>query len=247
MEETRIRQAPGDRISREVADFYDRLGFPSRTSHPRYRTLLPARSGGRVGDFGCGQSLFHDGLRGHSPPPVFLDLSLPALRTIEHGHRVCADLRRLPFRSGSYERILCIGVLHHIPQRREVIDELARVVAPGGSVVLGVYAPGTLNARLRRLHRAARPRAWRALVAGLTAFLIRARHAMNGRMLGPDDVRRRTADFLDVPFVHFARPSEYEAEARLSGLRLQAVSRISAMNILHFERARTSPREGAGC
>jgi SAM-dependent methyltransferase len=225
-----------EQITREVADFYDKLVFPSRSSHPQYRDLLPGKSGERVGDFGCGQSLFYDTLQGYSPSPIFVDISRNVLGTIDHGHRICADLRHLPFRTACYDRIFCIGVLHHLPEREDVFRELARVILPGGNLFLGVYAPGTLNGRLRRLHDASGSRLWRKFVSGLTSFLIQVRHLMRGRVLSLDDVQKRAADFLEVPFVHYADPLEYVAEAEPMGLRSNGVRRISAMNIIEFKR-----------
>jgi len=219
-------------LDRELASFYEDMAFPSRSSHAEYRRLLPDEPGERIGDFGCGQSLFHEALRHYSPSPVFLDRSRNALSTIDYGHRVRADLRRLPFPSASYDRVLCIGVLHHLSDRSEAFHELARVIRPGGALYLGVYAPGSLNARLRRVYDSVGFSPFRAIVFAVTAFLIQCRYAMRGKLLALEDVRMRTTDFLKVPFVHFAEPVAYEAEAKSVGLRLESVRRISSMNVL---------------
>ena len=235
--------ARAERLTREVADFYDRLVFPSRSSHEAYRRFLPQGSGERIADFGCGQSLFHDALRSHSPPPTFLDISRSALLTIAYGERVRADLRRLPFADASYDRILCIGVIHHLPDARAALAEIARVMRPGALLFLGVYAPGTANARLRRLHDASSQPVWRAGVALATSGLLAVRHLARGKLLGAADLRRRTDDFLKVPFVRYAAPDEWSADADAAGLRRRAVHRISAMNVLELERIpkRASP------
>ncbi|MHC4817321.1 MAG: hypothetical protein ACYTF8_04655 [Planctomycetota bacterium] len=61
-----IRQA-------EVTAFYDRMTFPSGTSHAAYAALVPAAlRGRRVGDFGCGQSLFRETFRRLGCEAVFL-------------------------------------------------------------------------------------------------------------------------------------------------------------------------------
>jgi SAM-dependent methyltransferase len=232
----RLDPAGVERLTREVADFYDRLVFPSRSSHDAYRAFLPDRSGERIADFGCGQSLFHEALRAHSPPPTFLDISRAALRTIDYGCRVRADLRRLPFPAASYDRILCIGVIHHLPDPRAALAEIARVMRPGARLFLGVYAPGTANARLRRLHDASPRGAWRIGVALATSGLLALGHLAQGRVLGAADLRRRTDDFLKVPFVRYAAPEEWIAEAEQAGLTRRAVHRISAMNVLELER-----------
>jgi SAM-dependent methyltransferase len=227
---------PSRRTERAVAEFYDRLVFPSRSSDPAYRALLPATPGERIGDFGCGQSLFHDALRAYAPPPIFLDLSMNALRTIEHGHRVRADLAGLPFKSGVFDRILCIGVLHHLPDRAPALRHLARVLRPRGRLILGVYSPRSVQSILRRLHEASSARAWRRFVAWGTRRLLEARYRRAGTPLAPEDSRRRARDFLEVPYVRYAPAADYVREAERFGLRAAGLGRISGMNIIHLER-----------
>ncbi len=237
--ETRASEIPDghEKTARAVAEFYDRLVFPSRGAHAAYADLLPRGSGERIGEFGCGQSLFHEALRDHTPPPIFLDVSMNALRTIEYGHRVRADLAGLPFKSGLFDWILCIGVLHHLPERAPALREIARVLRPGGRLVLGVYSPKSIQSLLRRLHDASAIRAWRQLLFHGTSLLIRARYRGEGRPLDAEDVRRRTRDLLEVPYVRYVPAEDYVREARAAGLRPVGGGRIAAMNILHLERS----------
>ena len=43
---------------------------------------------------------------------------------------------RLPLESGTFDLITCLGVLHHIPNVSFVVGELARVLRPGGWMVM---------------------------------------------------------------------------------------------------------------
>jgi ubiquinone/menaquinone biosynthesis C-methylase UbiE len=63
---------------------------------------------------------------------------------------VAADVQDLPFRSGSFDAVLCVTVLCHrsIPDPAVAVTELARVARPGGFVAL--LEPGVR--RLRRAH-----------------------------------------------------------------------------------------------
>src|SRR5262245_14701012 len=131
----------------DVGDFYARLVFPSRTSHPEYAELVPERHGERIGDFGCGQSLFYEALRGYQPSPVFFDLSMRALQTLDHGSPVRGDLYDLPFPTATFDRIFCIGVVHHFPEPEGALREIARVLRHGALLTIGVYAPGTAQAK----------------------------------------------------------------------------------------------------
>ena len=229
-------RAGADSKARDVADFYERLVFPSRSSHPEYSHFVSHEAGERVGDLGCGQSLFYDTLRDYKPIPVFLDLSMAALRTIDYGARVRGNLFQLPFANAIFDRLLCVGVVHHLPEPLGALEEMARVLKRGGTLVLGVYAPGTIQARLRMLHNASRNIVWRAAVVKLTEQLIRTRHAYRGHTLKAEDVQLRARDFLEVPFVRYIAPEFFIGLAASAGLSLLRLQRISGMNILVFER-----------
>ena len=51
-----------------------------------------------------------------------------------------ADATDLPFGDGSYDLALSFGILHHIGAWRTVMDEVSRVLRPGGDYVLGDFA-----------------------------------------------------------------------------------------------------------
>ena len=46
----------------------------------------------------------------------------------------------LQIESDSYEVVLCTGLLEHVPDPQRLIDELRRIVKPGGKVILSVSA-----------------------------------------------------------------------------------------------------------
>lgn len=48
------------------------------------------------------------------------------------GVDVCADAARLPFRDGIFTRVECDAVLEHVPSPKRVMQEIERVLAPGG-------------------------------------------------------------------------------------------------------------------
>ncbi len=217
---------------RAVAEFYADLVFPSRGSHPAYARLAEAAPGARVGDFGCGPSLFRSAWRDHHPEPTYLDRSLPALRTLEGCARVCADLGQLPIGTATFDRILCIGVMHHLPIRAPIWRELHRVLRPGATLIVGVYAPGTLQARLRHAHTSARSQRTRRAIAWSMSTLLRARYVASGRPLPAEAIRARTRDFLEVPHVEYRPLTDFAAEAAVAGLVLSAHERISGMNLL---------------
>jgi SAM-dependent methyltransferase len=131
-------------------------------------------------------------------------------------HRVPGDLRRacfmvgdldrLPFADGSFDAALCVGVLQYLPSLDFALAELARVTAPGGSVI--VTFP---NARspLNMLHRAAIALA-RGALASATRLGLAAR---------PDPSRLTFRQ--DIPNRWFS-PAEIERGARAAGLSADA-------------------------
>jgi SAM-dependent methyltransferase len=64
------------------------------------------------------------------PNRVAIDLAPRA------GIHVVTDAQRLAFCNASFDVILCTEVLEHIPEPQSAIDEMFRVLAPGGRLVL---------------------------------------------------------------------------------------------------------------
>lgn len=51
-----------------------------------------------------------------------------------------ADARKLPFPNGSFDYVYSHGVLHHSDEPRRVVEEIFRVLRPGGRFNVHVYA-----------------------------------------------------------------------------------------------------------
>lgn len=66
----------------------------------------------------------------------------------------CADVRRLPYPDARFDVVVAVTVLCFLPEARAAATELARVLRPGGVLVLGELAPWNAWAAWRRL------RAW---------------------------------------------------------------------------------------
>jgi ubiquinone/menaquinone biosynthesis C-methylase UbiE len=54
----------------------------------------------------------------------------------------------LPFADGEFTALVCTTALHHFPEPQRSIDEMARVLAPGGRVVIGDACRDSLAAKL---------------------------------------------------------------------------------------------------
>ena len=114
------------------------LGLLRRTPlHPQW-LLGPRRSPelleafrGRILDIGSGDRWIEKELPGDAR---YVALDYPATGVDMYGGRpdVLADARKLPFADGSFDAVLCLEVLEHVPHPGEVLAEIARVLKPGG-------------------------------------------------------------------------------------------------------------------
>jgi len=97
----------------------------------------------------------------------------------EQGSRAelcCGDVRRMPFDDESFDVVIDFGTLYHIARSPAALDEIARVLAPGGAFVYETKASQFLShpvrSRGRRLPAPAahglRPRRWAMLWASHT-------------------------------------------------------------------------------
>jgi malonyl-CoA O-methyltransferase len=118
------------------------------------RALSPPLANKRMLDAGCGTGRR---LRGAD---AFLAVGIDAsLEMLEAGHATCvaaADLRALPFANRSFDVIWCRLVLGHLAELQPAYDELARVCAPGGHLLVSDFHPDAVAAGHKRSFRDSR-------------------------------------------------------------------------------------------
>jgi ubiquinone/menaquinone biosynthesis C-methylase UbiE len=120
-------------------------------------------------DAGCGDGRYLEALAAELPPRrAGVDISERILETARA--RVDSDLRQasleaLPFADGEFDLVLSTQVIEHVPDADAAVAELARVLRPGGTLVLStdnarnhvsraLNAPRTLATRALRLRGA---------------------------------------------------------------------------------------------
>lgn len=139
-------QSVGTEISESIEAALDRLLLDNVAS------LFS--DGGRVGDLGCGPGRVSAFLAGHGVDVVGIDLSIRMLEVGRRAHpHLCfaaGDLAALPLADHSLDGAVCwYSIIHTAPDRLgRVFDELARVLAPGGYLLLAFQA-GNGEARHR--------------------------------------------------------------------------------------------------
>lgn len=120
-----------------LAPIYDRLRGPPDPA--LWRALLKLPTQGRLLDAGGGTGRVAAALRNQAAQTVVCDLSWGMLRKTHGKGRllaVQADVARLPFPADHFQRIVVVDALHHFPRQQEAVAELARVLAPGGRLVI---------------------------------------------------------------------------------------------------------------
>jgi len=114
---------------------------------------LGLADGQRVLDVGCGEGRhMHAAALAAGVEVVGVDLDTERLRRAREDHDQYvapdsdatlsvaeADARRLPFPDDAFDVVVCSEVLEHLPDYEGAVDELARVLKPGGR--LGVSVP----------------------------------------------------------------------------------------------------------
>jgi SAM-dependent methyltransferase len=124
----------------------------------RERALQLARRfrlGGRLLDLGCGTGANLEALAGCGTV-VGLDLHLGAARETRKRTRasvVVGDALRLPFGTSSFDAITAFDLFEHLPSDGEGMREVARVLRPGGHLLLTVPScPPLFGPHDRALH-----------------------------------------------------------------------------------------------
>ena len=211
---------PADRRTEVVRGFYSAAPFPG---YPPRETLTNLRERGRRSEFarllddaippgarvlelGCGTGQLSLFLATADRMVIGADLTRASLELgaeaakrfgVEGVLFVETDLRRPGLKSGAFDVVVCSGVLHHTPDPRMAFSTVARLVKPGGWVVLGLY-----NAFARLPHRLRRG------IAHLSGFrLIPFDPVLRGRRSEPS---RRTAWLRD----QYQHPEEHRHTLR---------------------------------
>jgi SAM-dependent methyltransferase len=94
-----------------------------------YRLTEPSFGSGRLLDLGCGVGHSYHLLSPRETVGVDLD---PGALEGQDRQTAVADMRQLPFGDGTFESVLSVHSLEHVPDPERVLAEVARVLEPDG-------------------------------------------------------------------------------------------------------------------
>lgn len=106
--------------------------------------LSPLADGLTILDLGCGRGVETGLIASVFRPGRLVAFDLDRRQVLEAGRRLShngaadaaflvADAARLPFAGGRFDAVVEMAVMHHVPDWRGALREIARVLKPGGS------------------------------------------------------------------------------------------------------------------
>ncbi len=94
----------------------------------------------RLLDIGCSDGVLAEQLSQRFPETHGLDISETALAMARtrgiRTHQLNVDQKPLPFDDGYFSAITCLDLVEHVFEPRVLVSEIARVLAPGGSLYI---------------------------------------------------------------------------------------------------------------
>jgi len=131
------------------------VGLPHLGWRIRARAVIPfltAEAGQEILDAGCGPGVNSITLSRRGLRVTAIDEDPEKLETLEVLRQLLApdmklkraDVCRLPFEESSFDKVLCSEVLEHIEDDHGAVSEFARVLRPGGLLVVTVPSEASI-------------------------------------------------------------------------------------------------------
>ena len=123
-------------------------------AYPIYMQLLEAKPGERLLDVACGPGLLLKAALMRGLDATGIDISSEAIRLtkefVPEARTQVANAEELPFDDASFDLLTCIGSLERGFDRDKVLQEMGRVVRPGGRLCLMLRNAGAVGWRIWR-------------------------------------------------------------------------------------------------
>lgn len=102
-----------------------------------YEHLLSKYAHGKLLDLGCGKVPLYAAYRDHVEENICVDWE-NSLHQNEFLDFNCDLTQNLKFNDGEFDTIILSDVLEHIPEPQRLWDEMARILAPDGVIIMNV-------------------------------------------------------------------------------------------------------------
>jgi ubiquinone/menaquinone biosynthesis C-methylase UbiE len=194
----------------------------------RFRKVVPEGAGfGCVLEVGAGTGFFLinlalggclDGAELHATDLSDGMLDVCRRNGLEHGLDITTrqgDAESLPYEDASFDLVIGHAFIHHLPVPGTAIAEMARVLKPGGTLVLA-GEPTELGDKASWVVKNATWRTFRAVTAVPGLKGLRKPSITESGGTATDEVLARLEHEVDL---HTFRPKDVEKTARLVGLR----------------------------
>ena len=143
-----------DRVAGEYEDLRYQIPYAGRY-HEWWtgRMLANLDLNGRILDNGCGIGVLFD--RDFSDRVVGVDISSEMLKRAakKSDQLILGNSQELPLKYGSFDLVFSRSLLHHLPRPELAVEEMARVIRPGGAMVLADTHSSLISALPRILAR----------------------------------------------------------------------------------------------
>lgn len=137
---------------------YERLGTQvmMQGQFARVTETLQLQPGMCLLDLGCGAGLFLGWLAVQMEIKCYgFDLSLNSLHSAREANTTVrltlGDAELLPYKDNSFDRVSCNGAAHHLLDLRSALNEIHRVLVPGGILVMYEPNANLLTNAVRRV------------------------------------------------------------------------------------------------
>ena len=120
-----------------IAPYYDRI-FSSNRSDKLYK-LIELPISGTLLDAGGGTGRISNEFKNETGSVIISDLSCVMLCEVREKSGlipVCSHIEYLPYPDYYFERIIMVDVFHHVCDHKLTVNELWRVLAPGGRIII---------------------------------------------------------------------------------------------------------------
>ena len=182
-------------------------------------------------DVGCGNgwvlsNFFREGARcfGLDLTRKAIDLSEKRFKMIKgSGLFLVANAEELPFQDSFFDIVTAMGVLHHTPNIDKAIEEIYRVLKPGGKIVLMLYHKNSILYRLympvRLLYEVMKIKRFSLSIQDLVNKVDGKDNPL-GKVYSRNDVKKMLSGFKHVKMMtHLVEAYEIPLIGRLIGKR----------------------------